>query len=224
MANSIEPTNLAALGIASSTQRVNPNEDMGQEDFLELMVAQMRNQNPLEPQSNTEFLGQMAQFSTVDGIQGLQESFSSFATSLSSNQALQASSLVGRKVSVATNVAELSAGGNVSGSAVLPASVSSLKISVYDASGNLVRNTDMGIQAAGKVPFSWDGTNDAGTALPAGVYQIQAEGISNGSAIGVATNITTNVNSVTIAKDGNSLQLNLGALGAVSLDKVKEIF
>ena len=71
---------------------------LGQQDFLRLMVAQIQNQDPMQPQMNGEFLSQLAQFSTNDGVAKMQESLQQMATSLQSNQALQASALVGRKV------------------------------------------------------------------------------------------------------------------------------
>ena len=73
---------------------------LGKSEFLELLVTQLNNQNPLEPQANGDFIAQLAQFSSVEGIDNLNSSFGDLAASLKSSQALQASSLVGRSVLV----------------------------------------------------------------------------------------------------------------------------
>jgi len=94
---------------------------LGQEEFLELMIAQLQNQDPFEPMENGNFLAQMAQFGTVSGIQELQQSFESLSSSLVSNQALQAAALVGRQVLAPAGVAILEEGGGLQGAVELPA-------------------------------------------------------------------------------------------------------
>src|SRR5258708_1977704 len=88
-----------------------PQKNLGQRDFLKLMVAQIQNQDPTHPQANGEFLAQLAQFSTNDGIMKMQNSLQELSASLQSNQALQASALVGRKVFVESNILALGESG-----------------------------------------------------------------------------------------------------------------
>ena len=86
-------------------------EQMGSEDFLALMVAQLENQDPTKPMDDMQFMGQLAQFGTVSGIQDLQDSFSGLSSSLTASRALEAANLVGRRVATEGNVALLAPGG-----------------------------------------------------------------------------------------------------------------
>jgi flagellar basal-body rod modification protein FlgD len=129
----------------------NTNE-LGQAAFLELMITQMNNQNPLSPQDNSEFVAQLAQFSSVEGLERLNTSFNSFA----SNNALQASSLVGRSVTVATDTSSLVKGGIVAGSVDLDYSTTDMKISIYNQNGALVQAIPVGEAPKGEVVFRWE--------------------------------------------------------------------
>ena len=102
MSATVDQAKLESLGLAQKKPRVDKKE-MGQEDFLKLMTTQLQNQDPMKPMENGDFLAQIAQFSTVDGIGKLQESFEALSGSLHSNQALQASGLIGRNVMVPSN-------------------------------------------------------------------------------------------------------------------------
>lgn len=198
-------------------------KELGQDAFLELMIAQMKNQDPLEPQSNGEFLTQMAQFGTVDGVQKLQQSFASLSAALQSNQALQASALVGRKVLVPSSQALYSQGDNVKGQVELPHAVSQLKVAVYNAQGEVVRHLDLGQAAAGNAGFSWDGKSDSGQALPDGRYTFRAEALVNGENKSFTTQIAANVDSVTLGNGDGDIQLNLAGAGSMPLSAVKQI-
>ena len=88
---------------------------LGQEDFMELMLAQMNHQDPFKPMENGEFLTQMAQFSAVSGLKDIKDSFKSLSESMQSNQALQAASMVGRRVLVNGTSTELVDGKGISG-------------------------------------------------------------------------------------------------------------
>lgn len=207
-----------------STQRLTgpATNKLGQEQFLELMIAQLKNQDPLKPMENGEFLGQIAQFGTVSGIQDLQKSFGQLAGALQSNQALMASSLVGRSVLTPGNVGALTAGGALSGTVELNSSAANLAISIVDGNGQLVRRLELGTQAAGSVPFSWDGLTDAGSPAVPGRYQVRAEAVVNGQATAMATQIAARVDSVTLG-GAQGIVLNLAGLGAVAFNDVKQI-
>ena len=223
--NDIQSTDAVFKNLGISTQRDQEpkKEELGQEQFLELMIAQVRNQDPFKPLENGEFLGQIAQFSQVSGIQELNNSFAQFANSLGSNQALQASALVGRDVFIPGDVAALTPGENFSGVAALPQSTSSLSISIYDTAGSIVRTIDMGSQGEGTVPFEWDGTDDAGQGVPAGPYRVVANATINGDNVAVGTLVSDTVESVTIGQSGQGTILNLASLGSVGLADIYEI-
>ncbi|MBL4743366.1 MAG: flagellar hook assembly protein FlgD, partial [Cycloclasticus sp.] len=132
MASEVDFSALQSLGLVNSSvsESSKSNGDLGQADFLKLMVTQLENQDPLEPMDNGDFLGQMAQFSTVSGIGDLQNSFSEFAASISNDQALQAANLIGRRVSVPLQTGVLADGGVIEGELTLPASSPDVSINI----------------------------------------------------------------------------------------------
>lgn len=194
---------------------------LGQEQFLSLMVAQLKNQDPLQPMQNGEFLGQMAQFGTVSGIQDLQKSFGSLATALQSNQALMASSLVGRSVLVPGDHVVFN-GSQAMGAAELTQAASDVRVSVLDSSGQIVNQFSLGTQAAGLVRFSWNGQTGAGTPAPAGAYTIKVDAMSGGKNSALPTYVASRVDSVSLGGT-QGLILNLWDGSTASLANVKEI-
>lgn len=216
------------LSIANKQPKKKNTNELGQAAFLELMITQMKNQNPLNPQDNSEFVAQLAQFSSVEGLERLNKSFNSFV----SNNALQASSLVGRSVSVESDTSYLTAGGIVSGSVDLPYSTEDLKISIFDEAGSLLQTIPVGKLPKGESVFRWDGQNievngnllnwDAGdSAAPVGKYRLEVNANQNGKSEAIKTSLSANVNSVSIGENG-ALILHLAGIGAVDASKVKE--
>lgn len=211
------------LGLGQSAEVKKDRNKLGQAEFLDLMVAQLKNQDPFKPLENGDFIAQMAQFSAVTGLDKLQNSFDTLANSLQSNQALQASTLVGRSVLVPSSQAVLSPQGNVKGILELPQSTPNVSIAILDQSGALVKNIELGGHAAGEVPFVWDGTNNSGAKMPPGSYQVVAEGQGTDSRFSVGTLVTALVESVNIGNGGQKLTLNLQDMGQVDFSQVREI-
>lgn len=197
---------------------------LGQEQFLKLMTTQMTHQDPTKPMENGDFLAQMAQFGTVSGIQDLQKSFSDFAGSINSSQALQAASLVGRYVSAPGTQGVLGAGGKISGNINLENSTSNLHVKVTDSvTGEVVREVDMGAHDKGAVPFSWDGTNANGVMANPGVYRIEATANIDGNNTMLATDIDSRVDSVSMANGANAIKVNLTGLDSIDFKQIKQI-
>lgn len=197
---------------------------LGQADFLKLMTTQMTHQDPTKPMENTEFITQMAQFGTVSGIQDLQKSFSDFATSITSGQALQASSLVGRTVSAPGTKGLLTQDGSISGDINLSGDATSVHVKVTNATtGEIIREADLGAQSTGKVPFTWDGLDSNGAAAKPGVYKIQATGYIDGKNTTLDTDIKSQVDSVSMGSGGNGVKVNLTGLGSVDFNQIKQI-
>ncbi len=213
-----------SLGLATVEKEAKKDQKLEQEQFLELLTTQLTHQDPLKPMENGEFLGQMAQFSTVSGIQDLQASFKDFAKSISSNQALQASGLVGRYVSAPTSEGLLAAGGMISGEFELPEASSEVSFKIIDPlSGEVVRQIDLGSQSAGNLVFEWDGMTAEGEFADPGVYKVQVEAKIDGNNTVLATNIKSQVESVTMATSNRGLQVNLAGLGSVDFNQIKQI-
>lgn len=220
----VDPKVLEALGLTQSRPKAeNKKDELGQDDFLKLMTAQLNNQDPMKPMENGEFLSQMAQFGTVDGINKLQQSFNQLSGALHSNQALQASSLVGRSVMVPSDQALLVPGENVVGSVELPEAATDVKLKVFDQSGELVKTIELGTHEAGKVNFQWNGLDESGETMPPGTYEIKAVASIDGTDEGVSTLVRTNVDSVTLGNGQEGLTLNLRGIGTVSFADVREL-
>lgn len=197
--------------------------DLGQEEFLTLMLEQLRNQDPLSPTESGDFLGQLAQFGTVTGIQDLQNSFNAFSESVFSDQALQASGLVGRNVLVPSEFSALDAENpTISGAVELPLSAPSVSLRVTDATGSLVRQIDLGANPQGLVNFTWDGLDDNGAPVPTGVYRFEAQGIQTGTVESIPVLLESQVDSVSFGGSQGVL-LNVRGVGQLSLNEVLRI-
>lgn len=213
----------SALDQYQIKQENTQNKDLGKNEFLNLLVAQLNNQNPLEPQGNGEFIAQLAQFSTVEGVEKLNTSMESLLSGYQSSQALQASSLVGRKVIVPSEKAVVDTSETFKASAVLPVSSSNVYVNVYDSSGASVNRINLGQQSAGSVSFMWDGKDSSGNLMPPGTYRFEAQATYEGETKGLYTLLPANVDSVTLGQNGSGLMLNLAGLGSVPLSQVQMI-
>lgn len=199
------------------------SKELGKNEFLNLLVAQLNNQDPLSPQDNGAFIAQLAQFSQVEGIGKLNTSMESLVSGYQSSQALQASSMVGRKVIVPTDRAVVDTKETFKASLTLPVSSSNVYVNVYDNTGASVSRVNLGAQAAGNVSFMWDGKDASGNLLPPGAYKFEAQASYGSETKGLSTMLPANVDSVTLGQNGGELMLNLAGLGSIGLSKVQVI-
>lgn len=136
------------------------SNELGRDAFLKLMVAQLKNQNPLDPKDNQAFVAQLAQFSTVEGIEKLNKTATGFESSMNSKNALQASGMVGRSVIVEGNKNGLLMNkGVVSGFTNLSASASNMVLSIQGNNGQLLEKIELGSHDSGPMSLRWDGYN-----------------------------------------------------------------
>jgi flagellar basal-body rod modification protein FlgD len=205
---------------ADQNEPLKSGEELGQDAFLKLMIAQLKHQDPLSPAENGEFIAQLAQFSSVEGITNLNTAVGDLAKEFRSSRALEASSLVGRQVEVNTNAARLTEGGTMVGTVELPSSTGQLTITVTDAIGNELLVKDLGDQAGGDVQFGWDGLDKNAEQQPSGTYIVRAHAIIDGETAEVPVRLAANVNSVSIGTD-QSMTLNVDGIGQVPIDSVR---
>lgn len=221
--NNIE-NSFAALNPTAAPQVTKENgSGLDQADFMSLLVAQIENQDPTKPMDASQFMDQLTQLSTVNGIQDLNTSFNGLADKLSSDQSLQAANLVGRDVLIPGGQGVLDAKGAMSGSVTLPQSASELSLKIYNTQGVEVRNLTLGGYAAGEVQFKWDGFYDDGNPAGAGNYNIVAEAFIDGNQQAVQVALDTRVDSVTLNQDGTGTTLNLAGGATVPLSSVQQI-
>lgn len=194
-----------------------------QEDFFALLTKELANQDPTKPVDNNEMISQMTAFSTTDGVQLLNDKFEDFAASMSSSQALQASSLVGRSVLVEDNVFGLSEGGEAKGKLVADQPASNVNIYVENIAGEIIQTVPVGDVAAGEFTFNWDGTTSDGDAAPEGAYRFRVAGLVDGQASELQAMTYRKVDSVTLAGAGGSILLNLNGGSSMALADVVEV-
>jgi len=205
-----------------ATDKTPKKNELGEDAFLQLLVTQMNNQNPLNPQDNSAFVAQLAQFSSVEGITKLNTQMEGMSSSFQSSTALQASALVGRQVLVPGQVQAVTSGSSVNGVIDVGATTSQLTLNVYNDKNVLVNQEIMGAASAGDKAFSWDGKDSNGNSVVSGKYTFKATAMVDGKAVAQTVNLPANVNSVTLGK-GGAMTLNVEGVGAMSLDSVKEI-
>jgi flagellar basal-body rod modification protein FlgD len=212
------------LGKKVEEDKVNKN-DMDQEAFLTLMITQLKNQDPMAPMENGEFLGQMAQFSTVSGIQGLQESMGDMVSSFQASQTLQASSLLDRDVLIEKDNTYLKEGHNgIHGAIDLEQSASAVSVNITDMSGQLIRELPMGSSPAGMVPFKWDGLDNQGRLMPPGNYFFNAiSQDSVGEPVAAKTLVSAKVQSVSMGARAEDVRLEVEGAGQIGLNDIRRI-
>lgn len=193
-----------------------------QNRFMTLLISQMKNQDPLNPMDNAQVTSQLAQLSTVSGIDKLNTTLQTLMGSYQSSQTLQATAMIGHGVLSAGNSMTLANGSAPFGIDVKTAA-SDVKVSIQDATGKTVDTMDLGPQAVGAVPLSWDGKTSSGAAAPAGQYTFKITSTSGGQNTDGATGLTYGqVSSVSTGASG--VTLNVANVGTVSLADVVQIF
>ncbi|AZF65576.1 MULTISPECIES: flagellar hook assembly protein FlgD [Pseudomonas] len=212
-------------GLASAASAATGNQALGKDAFLQLLVTQLKNQNPLSPQDNGAFVAQLAQFSSLEGINTLNDSVNAISSNFSSSQALQASSLVGRSIITQTDKAMVDTSKSMTGSVAVTAATGNVSVKITDKDGNVVRTLDMGAQSAGDSSFIWDGKDDKGEVAPAGTYTFAASTKNDtGDSVALLTSLPATVTSVTLSKTGGEMLLNLaGGMGSVKLSQIQTI-
>ncbi len=191
-----------------------------QNRFLKLLITQMRNQDPLNPMDNAQITSQMAQLSTVSGIDKLNATLQALSNSMVASQSLQAASMIGRVVMVPGNTMELANGQAVAGiNLTMPAD--SVSVVISDAAGNVVRNMQLGSQSSGDVLLRWDGLNDAGLPVADGSYKFNATAQLGGVKSTPGSMAYGLVNSVMQGPQGATL--NVAGIGEISLASVRQI-
>src|SRR5690348_4104524 len=163
----------AAYGTRSAAK---PAEEDLQDRFLKLLVTQMKNQDPLNPLDNAQVTSQLAQISTVNGIEKLNTTIQAMASSFAAGQSLQAAGMIGKDVLVPASALSL-AGGNALFGVDLKQPADQVKVSIYDASGRQVRTMDLGAQAAGSLALAWDGKGSDGAQAADGDYRVSVSAV-----------------------------------------------
>lgn len=216
-----DASSLSSLLGASATNSSKSGTQETQDRFLSLLVAQLKNQDPLNPLDNAQVTSQLAQLSTVQGIEKMNSSLQALATSMGTSQMSQAASLIGRGVLVPGDTVSPAELQDVIGFD-LSSAADRVSVSIHDAAGGLVRKLDLGSRDAGVNVLAWDGLTDKGEAAPAGEYNFTIDAVQGGQAV---FNTTLNLGMVnSVSQDSQGVQLNLASNKSVGYAEVRQIF
>ncbi len=211
-------------GAASATSALaaaaGSNADSEQR-FLKLLVTQLNNQDPLNPLDNAQLTSQLAQMSTVSGIEKLNSAFQSLLAQSGSGQVLQAASLIGHPVLVPGQDLTLTPGATVPFAIDMGAAADSVKVAIVNAAGQTVRSYDLGALPPGVKALSWDGKADNGTALAAGSYTVHL--LATGAGASVPATALSYANVVSVAQGSNGVALDLTNGRKVGFSDVRQI-
>ena len=217
--NAASSTAAAAAANAPTTPVVDEAKEAS-DRFLTLLVTQLRNQDPLSPMDNAQITTQLAQISTVSGINRLNDTVASLSASFAAGQYLQATALVGRDVVVAGNKLSL-ADGKAPYAMAIAKDADTVTVTIKDPAGVVVRTVELGAQKSGIRTFEWDGMDDAGKAMTAGDYTMSVTATMNGET--VATDALTIAKVTGVAPTAQGTILMLGSLGTVALSEILQI-
>lgn len=218
--NTSSASSLLATGTSSASAASGSAADT-QNRFLSLLVAQMKNQDPLNPLDNAAVTSQMAQLSTVQGIDNMNASLKALSASMGTNQMSQAAGLIGHDVLVPGNTVGTAQPQNVMGFE-LTSPADNVSVSVNDASGNPVRKLNLGPRSIGVGAVAWDGLTDTGTAAAAGAYTFSIDATQAGQAVSSTALNLGAVNSV--SQNSQGVQLNLAGNTSVGYADIRQIF
>ena len=217
--NIVPPALLASVNTAK-TKAADASTAAGAQDrFLTLLVTQMKNQDPLNPMDNAQVTSQLAQLSTVSGIDKLNTTLEALKGNYQSSQSLQAASLIGHGVLLPGSSTTLADGKALLGIDITePAD--DVRVTIRDASGRAIHTMDLGRQEVGTLPLSWDGKTDTGAAAINGQYKFEVSATRGGEktkaealSFGQVASVSTNAQGV---------KLNVPNVGAVDLASVRQ--
>ncbi|OCG16224.1 flagellar basal body rod modification protein [Gilliamella sp. App6-5] len=205
-----------------------------QDNFLTLLIAQMKNQDPTNPMDNSQLTSQLAQINTLAGIERLNTTLGMVSGQIDDSLSVNASNMIGKGVMVPGNkilvaTSELERSDAEKETVTTPfgfelvRDADSVIITIQDANGNVVREVDLGAIPAGVSSFTWDGMLNDGTIAPDGSYTFSVNATSDGQKVSSTSLAYSVVYGVINSKVNNKVLLDLGILGSISIDEVRQI-
>jgi flagellar basal-body rod modification protein FlgD len=225
MATTFDST-LSSLGMtrtgqtAANTAATSNKTTLDQSDFLALMTAQLKNQDPFNPVDNTQMIAQMAQFSSVAGISQMNSTLSGIATKLGATSTTDAMAYVGKTVLTEGGTAYPRSTGGIAGAVELEGDATDVTVRITDPSGNLVKTVSLGAQKAGTATYDWDGKTDGGEQAGAGPFGVAVQAASNGKTVASHGLVWAPVESVSLPASGEPT-LQVTGVGAVAVNAVR---
>ena len=228
MATSFDST-LSSLGIkrsaattANSATSGLGKTSLGQGDFIALMTAQMKNQDPFEPVDNTQMVAQMAQFSSLSGISEMSSTLKSISEKLGATSTGDALAYVGKTVLTEGKTAYPRTSGGFAGAVELDGAATAVNLTISNANGETLKTVNLGAQAAGTVSYDWDGSTDSGEAAGDGPFTVTANARADNKGVTSRTLVWAPVTSVSMPTGADPV-LTLPGIGQVKPSAVRSI-
>jgi flagellar basal-body rod modification protein FlgD len=223
-------TTLSNLGISRTTTTPTPaasnssgnSQGLNQSDFLKLMTAQLKNQDPFSPVDNTQMVAQMAQMSATSGIADMNSTLKAIAAKLNATSSSDAMGYVGKTVLTEGGTAYPRASGGIAGAVELGAAATDVVVNISDSSGMVLKTLSLGAQAGGTVNYDWDGKAAAGADAGAGPFTVEVAAANNGATVSAKSLVWAPVESVSTPASGDPV-LSVTGLGTVALSAVRSI-
>lgn len=217
--NTVSNALMAAMNPQATTTST---AQAAQNQFMTLLVTQMKNQDPLNPMDNSQMTSQLAQLSTVSGIDTMNTTLQSLISSYQQSQTLQATSMIGHGVLTPGNTMSLTSGSAAFGVS-MATSAGDVQVSVQNSAGQTVDTIDLGSQQAGVIPMAWDGKTSTGATAPDGTYTFTVTATTGGKTTDSATPLSYGtVQSVSSGASGVNLNLANGA--SIGLSSVVQVY
>lgn len=223
--NGVSDSLMAAVNGTNGTKAATGAKDKdtvaeAQDRFMTLLVTQMRNQDPLNPMDNAQMTSQLAQLSTVSGIEKLNAALENLMGSYQSSQTLQATGMIGHGVLATGNNLQLSEGESLLG-VELAGPADKVEITIRDTSGSVVHSFSLQNQPAGTYPLAWDGKTDSGAVAPNGKYTFDVKATAGDQSVAATALSFGQVASVSTGSAG--IKVNVPNLGALNFADIRQI-
>jgi flagellar basal-body rod modification protein FlgD len=220
-------TTLNNLGINRTTNNkanspASSSPTLGQSDFLKLMTAQLKNQDPFSPVDNTQMVAQMAQFSSVAGISEMNTTLKAISDKLAGTSQSDALAFVGRTVLTEGNVAFGRTAGGIAGAVELDGDATNVNVSIQDANGQVLKTLQLGKQSKGTVNYDWDGKTEAGADAGSGPFKVVVTAAKDNVAVTSRSLVWAPVAAVSMPASGSPV-LTLPGIGQVPITAVRQI-
>ncbi len=220
-------TTLSSLGISrgstsATPTKANASQGLDQADFLKLMTAQLKNQDPFSPVDNSQMVAQMAQMSSTSGIAEMNSTLKAIAAKLNATTSSDAMGYVGKTVLTEGGTAYPRTAGGIAGAVELGGAATDVVVNISDASGMVLKTVSLGAQTGGTVNYDWDGKTAAGESAGAGPFKVEVAAANNGATVAAKSLVWAPVESVSTPASGDPV-LSVTGLGTIQLSAVRSI-
>lgn len=196
---------------------------LNQEGFMKLLLAQLRLQSPTSPFDSSTMMQQISQLTALSSTQSLEKTVKSLSENMGTSQILEASRLVGEQVQILSETCPLVSGEGLKGSVVVPKGVDKIEVTIRDSHDNIVKTLNLDALSDGVLDFSWDGLDASNNPMAAGYYKVSATAMLDGKNAALPVAGTFKVNSVALDRNGKGVILNVDGLGGVSINDIIKI-